>query len=167
MDTTLPPITSRTVAVLAYAWMLAKQLVFIGLVCPAVALAMLIGFSSGWSFTEAARWLVEEQAAAQQVGASAKPDHILVKACVMPPREPGSIPPIAPAACDEWTTIESPIADVAETMGRNLAALYLFVVLFSGVVAVLLLPPSSYRTRQRLLATVTALVARKKGVTHE
>lgn len=68
MDTALSPTTSRAVSVLAYSWMVAKQFVFIGLVCPAFALAMFLGFSSGWSFTEAARWLVEEQAAAQQIG---------------------------------------------------------------------------------------------------
>jgi len=167
MDTTLSPTTSRAVSVLAYSWMVAKQFVFIGLVCPAFTLAMFLGFSSGWSFTEAARWLVEEQAAAQQIGASTKPDHILVKVCVMPPREPGTLPPVAAVSCDEWATIDSPIGDVAEAMGKNLAALYLFCVLFSGVVAILLLPPSAYRTRERLLSFVTALIARKKGATHE
>lgn len=145
------PEASKFASALAIAYMAIKQFFMVGLVVPAVGAAVFICLASGFSFTEASRWLVEEQAAAQQLGAATLPDHLLVKTCATPLREVGAVPPLKAVVCDEWITTEIPVEAAAATTARGFAMFYLFFVLAGGILVMLISPPNSARVRKHAL----------------
>lgn len=153
------PEASKVASALAIAYMAIKQFFMVGLVAPAVGVAVFLCLASGFSFTEVSRWLVEEQAAAQQLGAATRPDHLLVKSCATPLREVGAMPPLKAVVCDEWVTTETPVEAAAATTAQGFAMVYLFFVLAGGILAMLISPPNSARVRKHALF-LTSLIAR-------
>ncbi len=128
-------------------------------VFPATASALIIGFASGWSFTEVGRWIVSEQAASQQLGKAADLDSLMVKRCAVDGSKVPSEEHIGKVVdCKEWSVESVSIQEAAFATGQTLSATYV-VMAFIGLCLTVVFYP------QPIAIAVTRLRGAKQNMT--
>lgn len=94
-------------------------------VFPVTSSALIIGFASGWSFTEVGRWIVSEQATSQQLGKAADLNSLIVKRCAVDGSKVPSEEHIGKVAdCKEWSVESVSIQEAAFATGQTLFSIY-------------------------------------------
>lgn len=141
-------------------WAIINRLLLVLVMWPAVGLSILVAAFSDWSFSGAGKLLVEMQYEAQQLGKAEQEGRLVVKRCAN--EAGGSIGIPRPLLCD-LKTQELPIADLANRAGEVLAQFYFCFVLISFCLAMVLVPASPLRLRNRIDTALTPYLEKLKS----